>query len=55
MYVMSFVQQKIQNTVQDGIIYCRTSSIPDFYQLKASSASNQCDNQKKRNTLRVPE
>lgn len=43
---MSFVQQEIQNIVQDGIIYYRTSNIPDCHQLKAGSAPNQYDNQK---------
>lgn len=43
---MKFVQQEIQNIAQDGIVYYRTSNIPDSHQLKAGSAPNQYDNQK---------
>lgn len=43
---MKFFQQEIQNIAQDGIVYYRTSNIPDSHQLKAGSASNQYDNQK---------
>lgn len=54
-YLLIFVQQEIQNTVQDDVIHYKTSSIPDSYQLKASRTPTQCDNQKERKKKECPQ
>ena len=42
---MNFVQQDIQEMVQDGLTLSSSPGIPNSQQLKASSAPNQYENQ----------